>query len=334
MKNEILTSKNSDLMQTILSYVWNDADLFKSTFKTPEPAIEHVLYDGVTVLGGAPKSGKSILVEQMAYAIATGTDLFGCHAKQKEVLYLNLESDPANALARRKAMQLSETGHINYYFNNDVDLYSIGSVAEKAASKDLGLIIIDTLQKVRGCNKSTDEYSYQEAVKDIDILQRISKDINVPILVVHHTKKESNDLLGSQGIFATVSSKLIMLKEETAKTGQLSIVSRFHPSHVIDLKFNDNPLRWELDEDDHGEITIDPIISAIMAFLAKQKKMMWEGSMKELWMAAGLASHAADPTRLSRHINNHLDDFDRNDIIIEKKKSGSKRIVCLMWKNF
>lgn len=334
MKNEVSPPKSSDLMQTILSYVWNDADLFKSTFKTPEPAIEHVLYDGVTVLGGAPKSGKSILVEQMAYAIATGTDLFGCHARQKEVLYLNLESDPANALGRRKAMQLPETGHINYYFNNDVDLNSIGIVAEKAAAKDLGFIIIDTFQKVRGCNKSADEYSYQDAVRDIDILQHISKNINVPILVVHHTKKDSNDLLGSQGIFATVSSKLIMLKEETAKTGQLSIVSRFHPSHVIDLKFNENPLRWELDEEDHGEITIDPIISAIMAFLAKQEKKAWEGSMNELWQAAGLASYAADPTRLSRHLSNHLEDFDRNGIIIKKKRTKNKRLISLMWKNF
>ena len=334
MKNEVLPPKSSDLMQTVLSYVWNDADLFKSTFKTPEPAIEHVLYDGVTVLGGAPKSGKSILVEQMAYAIATGTDLFGCHARQKEVLYLNLESDPANALGRRKAMQLPETGHINYYFNNDVDLNSIGSVAEKAAAKDLGLIIIDTLQKVRGCNKSADEYSYQDAVRDIDILQHLSKNINVPILVVHHTKKDSNDLLGSQGIFATVSSKLIMLKEETAKTGQLSIVSRFHPSNVIDLKFNENPLRWELDEEDHGEITIDPIISAIMAFLAKQEKMMWEGQMNALWKDANLSNHSVNPRSLGKFITRNIDEFSKNGIEIIKRKSHGNQLVKFIWKNF
>lgn len=242
MKNEVLPPKSSDLMQTILSYVWNDADLFKSTFKTPEPAIEHVLYDGVTVLGGAPKSGKSILVEQMAYAIATGTDLFGCRARQKEVLYLNLESDPANALGRRKAMQLPETGHINYYFNNDVDLNTIGNVVEKAAAKDLGLIIIDTLQKVRGCNV----YSYAEAVQIMTVLQLLSKHLNTAILVIQST--DQNGILikeeTTQGIFGTVNTKLVLRNETLDRTAQLIISPRFYPSHVMKLGLSENPLGW------------------------------------------------------------------------------------------
>ncbi|MBS6340606.1 MAG: AAA family ATPase, partial [Eubacterium limosum] len=298
MNNSILKTTATTLSETFLTNVWNDTDLYKSTFKAPDPAIDHLIYDGVTVLGGAPKSGKSILVEQMAYAVATGIDLFNCHAQQGEVLYLNLESDPANALARRKAMGLPETGHINYYFSNDLNLQSIENVALETKKGRLGLIIIDTLQKIRGCCKSADEYSYSEAVRDIDVLQRLSKHINVPVLVVHHTKKDSNDLLGSQGIFATVSSKLIVLREEAAKSGQLSIVSRFHPSHTLDLKFQEKPLGWILDDEPHGDIVIDPIVTAIMAFLSKQENETWQGTTKELWVAANLARYAADPARL------------------------------------
>ncbi|MGL4549081.1 AAA family ATPase [Eubacterium aggregans] len=325
---------NTNLSTTFSEKVINDRALYNAHFDQITPAIDHILYDGVTVLGGAPKSGKSILVEQMAYDVATGNPLFGNGAHQGEVLYLNLESDPANALARRKAMHMPPTDHINYYFGPQVGLSDVGTVAQKANAKQkLQLIIVDTLQKIRGCNKTADEYSYQEAVRDIDVLQTISKDINVPILVVHHTKKDSDSLLGSQGIFATVSSKLIVLREEAAKAGQLSIVSRFHPSHSLNLKFQEAPLGWVLDDEERGPVTIDPIISAIMAFLARQENETWEGTMKELWRDAGLATHAVDPTRLSRHINNHFTDFERNHISYHKKRSKSKRTIQLIWKD-
>ncbi|MGL4606675.1 MAG: AAA family ATPase [Eubacteriaceae bacterium] len=318
----------------MLHNVWNDADLFKAKFDIPEPAIRHLIYDGVTILGGAPKSGKSILVEQMAYAVATGTDLFGCQAQHGEVLYLNLESDPANALNRRKAMELPETGNINYYFDNNVDLGTIGTVAERGDTKSLKLIIVDTLQKIRGCNKPSDEYSYQEAVRDIDVLQRISQGINVPILVVHHTKKDSDSLLGSQGIFATVSSKLIVLREETAKTGQLSIVSRFHSSDVMDLKFNDSPLRWELDEEERGSVTLDPIVSAIMAFLVKQKDHYFKGTPTELWREASLASLCVNPQKLSSHLNKYEKELLENGIEKSKGYKRKERVMTLHWKKF
>ncbi|MGL4549496.1 hypothetical protein, partial [Eubacterium aggregans] len=70
------------------------------------------------------------------------------------------------------------------------------------------------------------------------------------------------------------------------------------------------------------------------AFLARQDNKTWEGSMNELWQSAGLASHAADPTRLSRHINKHIDDLERNNIAIIKKRRKTGVHIHLNWVNF
>ena len=89
--------------------VWRSDVLDASHFERPAYLIDHLLFDGVTLLVGGPKVGKSILVEQMAHAIATGTPLWDNAVKTGTVLYLNMESDPSNAQNRRKAMGLAAT---------------------------------------------------------------------------------------------------------------------------------------------------------------------------------------------------------------------------------
>lgn len=312
--------------------VWKDTELFNADFQLPQATIENILYDGVTVLGGSPKIGKSILVEQIAYSVATGLPLFGNKAQQGDVLYLNLESDPVNALARRKAMELPGTGSVHYHFGGDVSLRNIPGLVARNAKSSLRLIIIDTLQHIRECLTPVQEYSYHQAVQDLNILQNLSAELSVPILIVHHTKKDSDSLLGSQGIFATVSSKLILLRDEGTRSGQLSICSRFQPENKINLKFNNKPLRWELEEEELGEITLDPIVSAVMAFLAKQEKRLWEGTAQRLWEEANLASLCVDPARLGRYIGQHNEDFVRSEIKMTKRILKGKNVYLLDWR--
>ena len=52
-------------------------DLLDTAFVPRLPIIEGFLYPGTYLMAGSPKIGKSFLVTQIGYAIATGTPLWG-----------------------------------------------------------------------------------------------------------------------------------------------------------------------------------------------------------------------------------------------------------------
>lgn len=62
--------------------------------------VENMLYEGLAILAGPPKSGKSWASLQLAYCISTGQPFLGRKTKKSECLYLALE-DSYNRLQNR-----------------------------------------------------------------------------------------------------------------------------------------------------------------------------------------------------------------------------------------
>lgn len=56
----------------------------------------------VMMVGGASKVGKTFLLIELAFAIATGTKWLGMQCRKGRVLYVNLEVDSASFLHRCK----------------------------------------------------------------------------------------------------------------------------------------------------------------------------------------------------------------------------------------
>jgi len=65
------------------------AELMKLEFPPPQWLVEGLLPEGLTVLSGAPKVGKSWLSLQIALSVTTASPLFGrAPASEKDVLLL------------------------------------------------------------------------------------------------------------------------------------------------------------------------------------------------------------------------------------------------------
>jgi len=55
-------------------------ELYDQSFQKRPPIIDGLILPGTYIFAGAPKLGKSFLMLQIAYHVATGTDMWGYHA--------------------------------------------------------------------------------------------------------------------------------------------------------------------------------------------------------------------------------------------------------------
>ena len=76
------------------------AELYDTVYESKPPVIEGLLQNGTYIFAGAPKVGKSFLMAQLAYHVATGQKLWDLEVHQGTVLYLALE-DGYERLQRR-----------------------------------------------------------------------------------------------------------------------------------------------------------------------------------------------------------------------------------------
>lgn len=66
-------------------------EIYDNVFCSSPAVVEDLLYPGMYLLAGDSKIGKSFLVSQIAFHVATGKDFWERHVQQGEVLYLALE---------------------------------------------------------------------------------------------------------------------------------------------------------------------------------------------------------------------------------------------------
>ena len=149
----------------------NMAQLYDQVYRAKPPVIENLLYPGTYLFVGAPKLGKSFLMLQIAYHAATGTPLWEYPARQNTVLYLALEDDHRRLQDRLYRMFGTEcTEHL--YFATRADPLNGNLITQMrsfiSSHQGTGLIIIDTLQKVREC--ADDRYSY---ASDYDVITKL-----------------------------------------------------------------------------------------------------------------------------------------------------------------
>ena len=137
--------------------IFSMPELMDTHFPSRPCIIENLLPAGTYLLAGAPKIGKSFLVLQMAYQVSAGEPFLGFPSRQGTVLYLALE-DTYERLQKRLA-QMTERD------SPDLVLSVLADTLEEDLLEQLEnflfeypetvLVIIDTLQRIRGDGRRT-----------------------------------------------------------------------------------------------------------------------------------------------------------------------------------
>jgi len=232
---------------------WTTYELLTSNFPPLKWVVPDLLLEGLTVLAGRPKLGKSWLALQIGQAVACGGRVFGQTIESGPVLYLALE-DNARRLHRRLQLQHWPAEAEATFYTAWEPLDRGGFAALQAEIDDQGhrLIVIDTLS--RAFSGARNQNDIGEMTEVLGSLQRLALDRGGAILGIdHHAKPRGthpdpvDDILGSTGKGA-VADCLIGLYRERGKQGAiLRIVGRdLDADRNLSLQWDGRLCCWQL----------------------------------------------------------------------------------------
>ena len=195
-----------------------------STKKLPKPYIivKNLLSQGFAVIAGQPKLGKSWLALDLCYCVCNGFPFLGLETTKSACLYLALE-DSFNRLQDRMGKILGDKDFPeNLHLAIKCEPLNEGLIDELEQKlkeyPDIKLIVIDTLQKVRGSqNKNQNLYDYD--YKEIGKLKNFADEHKICILAIHHLRKMKdtsdpfNNISGSTGITGAADTAIVLYKE-------------------------------------------------------------------------------------------------------------------------
>lgn len=189
------------------------------------PPVDYVVQDyvveGLSILAGRPKLGKSWMALGFCVAVATGGQTLGVDCEEGDVLYLALEdnlrrlkdrlnvvlSPPAVRPNMSRLSLRTKSAKIGAGLIEELDAW------RKSVDKPK-LIVIDTLSMVRPPKKANQD-SYAADYDAISPLQQFAGEHRLAVVVVHHVRKaESDDPLeavsGTNGLTGAADTTLVL----------------------------------------------------------------------------------------------------------------------------
>lgn len=218
-------------------------------------AIRGLVAEGVNLLAGKPKCGKSTLCLNLAISIATGRKAFGSiDVEQGDVIYLALE----DVKRRLKDRLIQMAGKVTQVFDKiqlttEWDKMGDGGIKKLALAlkrrPNTRLVIIDTLKRFRpteGTSKKFYDADYEPIAR---IKNEIADKFNVPVLIIHHLRKmEADDIFdtisGSTGLTGATDSNIIFEKGPVSTNATLHVQGRDIESAEYAMKLDSNTMTW------------------------------------------------------------------------------------------
>src|SRR5438874_6883213 len=171
------------------------ADLVAREFREPKWAVPQIVAEGLTILAGKPKTGKSWAALDFAVAVAGGYSALGnVECQQGDVLLLSLEDNDRRLNQRLKAVLQGQPAPAALQIATQWRRADAGGLNDRhawlGAHPNSRLVVIDTLQMIRS-DRSKTAGVYADDYQAIGRLKALADKWNVAFIVVHHLRKEA-----------------------------------------------------------------------------------------------------------------------------------------------
>ncbi|KXK06600.1 MAG: hypothetical protein UZ17_ACD001000405 [Acidobacteria bacterium OLB17] len=228
-------------------------ELLTKVFPKPKYAVDGLLPEGVTVLVGKPKLGKSWLTIGIAVAVASGGKALGTIPVDRgDVLLLALE-DGARRLQHR----------LNGVLNGGTVPAGLDVATEWRRIDDGGLddiegwlkdhpearlVVVDTLKRVRPPERPG--RIYNDDYDAIAPLADLAKQYGVAIVVVHHTRKQDSEdpvdlVSGSTGLSGAADGVCVLKRMRLQSSAELLSFGRDFEESSLALEWDKETLQWK-----------------------------------------------------------------------------------------
>jgi len=312
-----------------------DAETLMTTPMQPlKFIVQGLIPQGLHVLAGSPKIGKSWLSLWICLQVAKGEKMWEFETTKSEVLYLCLEDSFARIQSRLFEITDEAPPTLHFAIMSD----AIGNGLEKQIEnfitehQDTGLIVIDTLQKVRK-TVSSNVNPYATDYNDINALKQIADNHKLAIVLVHHLRKTSdadplNMISGTSGIAGGADTNFVLQKDNrTENTATLICTGRDIEGRELFLEFNKESFVWELLQPIEMEQLIVPDEIILLCDFVKAVGT-FTGTATELANALKLELR---PAVLKKRIIKHMDHLNKNGIHYSENRTFERREFSLCY---
>jgi hypothetical protein len=222
----------------------------------PEPSWlvkDLVIDEGLTLLGGKKKLGKSWLCLQIAQAVATGATCLGRAVTQGSVLYICLEDGRRRLRSRLLRQHTSQVLPIKWVTRfPPLDGDGLGLLMDEMAEWKPRLVIIDTLAAAK--TGKIDENAAGSMADLGNALRGLAQIYKAGIFATHHHGKltggdPGDDLRGSSALAAAGDVNLGLYREaaghlirgEGRDVGEFTLPLAFDPVNTWAWQLRENP---------------------------------------------------------------------------------------------
>jgi AAA domain len=211
------------------SHAFTAAALRTMAFPPVSYVVPGIIPEGLTILAGRPKIGKSWMALDLAIGIATGKPVLGgVHVEQGDVLNCCLEDNPRR-LQRRVTKLLSPftaewperlTLATRWRRLDDGGVEDIEAWCDSVPNPRL--VLLDTLAGVRPSRSGTDTL-YEGDYKALRDIHRFANDRGMGAVALHHTRKMDADdpvdtISGSLGLAGAADTCLVLARSSKGTT--------------------------------------------------------------------------------------------------------------------
>ena len=309
------------------------AALMSQPLRPPNFVVDTLLSQGLHILAGSPKVGKSWLALWLAVTVAKGELVWNMASKQGTTLYLCLEDSVLRI--QNRLFEITEDAPDSVHFCTECA--PIGQGLEEqveyflAQHPDTALVIVDTLQMIRPVHDAT----YANDYRDLSVLKRMADRHGIAILLIHHLRKEKAAdvfcrISGTTAISGAVDSSFTLVEERRGSArAKLTCIGRDIEYRELELQRNGENV-WELVSDSREQLALGEgrIVCLLSELMGRQKTFI--GTPTELSKQIDPDGVAGiTPKKVSRMILQSLDALRERGITAVVRRSNGKRIVEL-----
>ncbi|MDT0270025.1 AAA family ATPase [Streptomyces sp. DSM 44915] len=255
---------------------WTADELMRTEFPEPKWAVPGILSEGVNLLAGPPKVGKSWLSLGLGLSVAAGGQAMDSIAVEGgPVLYLALEDTPRRLKTRMGKILGGQPAPPGLTLATTCPPLPQGggeAIAQWLERNPTArMVVIDVFAKMRGVS-APGSSAYDADYAAVGHAKRLADHYGVAVVLVHHVRKAGSDdflteVSGTNGLAGAADATLVLKRSRGQADGVLHVTGRDVDEAEYALQFHAAAGAWQLLDGPVAEHTVHDTRAAILRFV-------------------------------------------------------------------
>jgi hypothetical protein len=298
---------------------WTADELMRMEFPEPRWAVPGILAEGVNLLAGPPKVGKSWMALGLGVAVASGGRAFDTvPVEGGPVLYLALEDTARRLQTRMRKVLGGQPAPAELTLATSCPPLPQGGseaiaqwVERNPAAR---LVIIDVFAKIRGVS-APGASAYDADYAAVGHAKRVADHFGIAIVLVHHVRKAGSDdflaeVSGTNGLAGAADATLVLKRARGQADGVLHVTGRDVDEAEYALQFHAAAGAWQLLDGPATDHTLGDTRAAILRHVREhpgaRPKDIAEATGLDASLTRKTCARMADDAQLLRDANGYV----------------------------